>query len=101
MTKSLIRCLLVFLFLLQGSNSAIADDSCVYAVTANNVPPNVLLLLDNGAERSHRIKMGVKRPIADDAASRMRDFKRRKARKERANQKDRRSQFSNGRCEDL
>lgn len=50
MTKSMARWLLVFLFLLQGNNPAFADDSCVYAVTANDVPPNVVLLLDNGAE---------------------------------------------------
>lgn len=50
MTKSMARWLLVFLFLLHGNNPAFADDSCVYAVTANDVPPNVVLLLDNGAE---------------------------------------------------
>lgn len=55
MTKSMARWLLVFLFLLHGNNLAFADDSCVYAVTANDVPPNVVLLLDNGAEMEQAI----------------------------------------------
>lgn len=50
MTKSMVRWLLVFLFLLHGNNVSFADDTCVFAVTANDVPPNVVLLLDNGAE---------------------------------------------------
>lgn len=50
MTRSVLRWLLVALFLLQGHNPAFADDTCVFAVTANDVPPNVVFLLDNGAE---------------------------------------------------
>ncbi len=37
-------------WLLLVSNPAIADDTCIFAVTADDVPPNIVLLLDNGAE---------------------------------------------------
>jgi type IV pilus assembly protein PilY1 len=50
MAKSIVRLLLVFLFLLHGHGLSFADDTCVFAVTANDVPPNIVLLLDNGAE---------------------------------------------------
>ena len=32
---------------------ALADDTCVFAVTADDMPPNILILLDNGAEMQH------------------------------------------------
>lgn len=38
------------LFLFLTAVTARADDTCVFAVTANDVPPNVVILLDNGAE---------------------------------------------------
>jgi hypothetical protein len=38
------------LLLLLAAVTARADDTCVFAVTANDVPPNVVILLDNGAE---------------------------------------------------
>ncbi|MCK4593067.1 hypothetical protein KAU45_01105 [bacterium] len=31
-------------------NPGLADDTCIFSVTADDVPPNVVLLLDNGAE---------------------------------------------------
>jgi len=31
-------------------NLALADDTCIFTVTADDVPPNIVLLLDNGAE---------------------------------------------------
>lgn len=31
-------------------NVAVADDTCIFTVTADDVPPNIALLLDNGAE---------------------------------------------------
>lgn len=31
-------------------HSAMADDTCMFQVTADEVPPNILILLDNGAE---------------------------------------------------
>lgn len=33
-----------------GAQRVAADDSCVFSVTADSVPPNIVLLLDNGAE---------------------------------------------------
>ena len=35
--------------LLLLCNAVIADDTCIFAVTADDVPPNIVLLLDNGA----------------------------------------------------
>lgn len=31
-------------------NPGFADDTCIFAVTADDIPPNIVLLLDNGAE---------------------------------------------------
>jgi type IV pilus assembly protein PilY1 len=36
--------------LLLLGNPSLADDTCIFAVTADDVPPNIVLLLDNGAE---------------------------------------------------
>jgi type IV pilus assembly protein PilY1 len=36
--------------------SATADDTCIFAVTADDVPPNVVLLLDSGAEMEQIIE---------------------------------------------
>jgi type IV pilus assembly protein PilY1 len=32
------------------NNPAVADDTCMFSVTADEVPPNIVVLLDNGAE---------------------------------------------------
>ena len=32
------------------TNIASADDTCVFQVTADDLPPNIVILLDNGAE---------------------------------------------------
>ena len=32
-----------------ASSVGFADDTCIFAVTANDVPPNIVILLDNGA----------------------------------------------------
>jgi type IV pilus assembly protein PilY1 len=37
------------------SPTAIADDTCVFMVTADNVEPNIVVLLDNGAEMQHAV----------------------------------------------
>ena len=42
--------ILIFLCLLFAYHTALADDTCVFMVTADDVPPNIVLLLDNGAE---------------------------------------------------
>ena len=28
----------------------VADDTCVFSITADDIPPNIVLLLDSGAE---------------------------------------------------
>lgn len=46
-----LRITLVVLFLSAlFSGAAAADDTCIFSVTADDVPPDVVLLLDNGAE---------------------------------------------------
>lgn len=50
MKKTMVYWLLASLFILSGAKLSFADDTCVFAVTANDVPPNVVFLLDNGAE---------------------------------------------------
>ncbi len=43
--------LIVFTIVINLSLSEIrADDTCMFSVTADEVPPNIVLLLDNGAE---------------------------------------------------
>ncbi|MEE9566915.1 MAG: PilC/PilY family type IV pilus protein, partial [Desulfobacteria bacterium] len=37
-------------YLIFLCNPGLADDTCVFAVSADDVPPNIVLLLDNGAE---------------------------------------------------
>ena len=43
--------LVVFaIFLIISITDGRADDTCMFSVTADDVPPNIVLLLDNGAE---------------------------------------------------
>ena len=42
--------ILFFVCLLFAYQTALADDTCVFMVTADDVPPNIVILLDNGAE---------------------------------------------------
>lgn len=50
LTISLIVFSLIFM-----ANPGVADDTCVFSVTADDVPPNIVLLLDNGAEMEQAI----------------------------------------------
>jgi len=45
------------IFILAGK-PVLADDTCIFKVTADEVPPNIVLLLDNGAEMEHIIWHG-------------------------------------------
>jgi hypothetical protein len=46
-THVIIACAIVFgLSVMEIS----ADDTCMFSVTSDDVPPNIVLLLDNGAE---------------------------------------------------
>ncbi|NLC71947.1 MAG: hypothetical protein GX751_11395, partial [Desulfuromonadaceae bacterium] len=42
-----------------------ADDTCIFAVTADDVPPNVLLLLDTGAEMEYIVEHSGYNPAID------------------------------------
>ena len=42
--------ILFFICLLFAHQTVIADDTCVFMVTADDVPPNIVILLDNGAQ---------------------------------------------------
>ncbi|RZB38439.1 MAG: type IV pilus assembly protein PilY1 [Desulfobacteraceae bacterium Eth-SRB2] len=46
---------LVIFSLIFMANPGVADDTCVFSVTADDVPPNIVLLLDNGAEMEQAI----------------------------------------------
>ena len=47
--KSILVYVVAMVFFLFAVNSP-ADDTCMFSVTADDVPPNIVLLLDNGAE---------------------------------------------------
>ena len=42
--------LLIVIFIAASGVPSSADDTCMFAVTADQVPPNIVILLDNGAE---------------------------------------------------
>ena len=44
------------IFLLFNFHTVSADDTCVFMVTADDVPPNIVILLDNGAEMEQIIR---------------------------------------------
>ena len=42
--------LFVIFFIIFMGHSVSADDTCVFSITADDLPPNIVLLLDSGAE---------------------------------------------------
>jgi hypothetical protein len=46
---------LILCCLALAVTTAFADDTCVFMVTADNVEPNIVVLLDNGAEMQHAV----------------------------------------------
>ena len=42
--------MLIMFSLVFMANPSVADDTCVFSVTADDIPPNIVLLLDSGAE---------------------------------------------------
>ncbi len=42
--------LFLFIFLILAGKPVLSDDTCMFQVSADDVPPNIVLLLDNGAE---------------------------------------------------
>ena len=47
--------LVCFLGLLLTFNQGYTSDTCMFAVTADDLPPNISFLLDNGAEMKHAV----------------------------------------------
>jgi type IV pilus assembly protein PilY1 len=50
--------ILVFLGLFFYANPGHAGDTCMFAVTADDLPPNIVILIDNGAEMKHPVTHG-------------------------------------------
>jgi len=48
----------IFAFLILAAGIVHADDTCIFSVTADDVPPYIVLLLDNGAEMEQIIWHG-------------------------------------------
>jgi hypothetical protein len=55
-TKYLIG--LTLIVALLGAGVGHASDTCMFAVTADDVPPNIVLLIDNGIEMKHPVAHG-------------------------------------------
>ncbi len=50
---------IVFLIVLVfGVNPGHASDTCMFEVTSDDVPPNIVILIDNGAEMKHPVPHG-------------------------------------------
>ena len=47
--------LVLFVFIILAGKPVLADDTCMFQVSADDVPPNIVLLLDNGAEMENII----------------------------------------------
>jgi hypothetical protein len=56
---------LILLSLLLFTLPAAGDDTCIFAVTADDVPPYIVLLLDNGAEMEQILWPAAYDPNAD------------------------------------
>ncbi len=50
LTQNILIHIIITLALVFSASLCLADDTCVFAVTADDVPPNIVILLDNGAE---------------------------------------------------
>jgi len=57
--------IIAFLGLVFYVQSGGAADTCMFAVTADDVPPNIVILLDNGAEMKHPVTHGDYDPSID------------------------------------
>lgn len=54
--KSIKIILFLSVFLILAGKPVLSDDTCIFQVSADDVPPNIVLLLDNGAEMEHIIR---------------------------------------------
>ena len=50
MKHSNLTIILIIFSLMFMAYPGVADDTCVFSVTADDIPPNIVLLLDSGAE---------------------------------------------------
>jgi hypothetical protein len=46
---------IVSFLIVFAAQTVFADDTCVFMTTADDVPPNIIILLDNGAEMKHTV----------------------------------------------
>ena len=53
-----VACIAAFLGLVFHYHLGHADDTCMFAVTADDMPPNIVILIDNGAEMKHPVTHG-------------------------------------------
>ena len=57
--KKIAVSLMVVLFgLVFAVNPGFASDMCMFAVTADDMPPNIVILIDNGVEMKHPVTHG-------------------------------------------
>ena len=54
-----------FLGLVFPNNFGYASDTCMFAVTADDMPPKIAILIDNGAEMKHAVTHGDYNPGVD------------------------------------
>jgi Tfp pilus tip-associated adhesin PilY1 len=50
--------IIFFAFLIFGVNPGHVSDTCMFEVTADDVPPNIVILVDNGVEMKHPVPHG-------------------------------------------
>ena len=62
LSRKLVKILLVIFFLFNY-HTILADDTCVFMVTADDIPPNITILLDNGVE----MKQVIPHPAYDSS----------------------------------
>ncbi|MCK5204173.1 MAG: hypothetical protein KAR15_09885, partial [Desulfobacterales bacterium] len=62
LSRKLVKILLVISFLFNY-HTILADDTCVFMVTADDIPPNITILLDNGVE----MKQVIPHPAYDSS----------------------------------
>jgi hypothetical protein len=47
--------IIISILIVFAGQTGFSDDTCVFMTTADDVPPNIVILLDNGAEMKHTV----------------------------------------------